>query len=94
MSIYNKRNSLEALGTSSQQDTLKRMKITSSSQVVDLEEEELIRKTCMEMVEATTKNEELVQKACHKTIAAQSFSVAENSYLAKHLGQCTNPRKI
>jgi len=34
------------------------MKITSSSQVVDLEEEELKGKTCMEMVEATTKNEE------------------------------------
>jgi FtsZ-binding cell division protein ZapB len=58
MSIYNKRSSSEALDTSSQQDTLKRMKITSSSQVVDLEEEEIKGKTCMEMVEATTKNEE------------------------------------
>jgi hypothetical protein len=34
------------------------MKITSSSQVVDLEEEDPKGKTCMEMVEATTKNEE------------------------------------
>jgi len=47
MSVYNKRSSSEALDTSSQQDTLKRMKITSSSQVVDLEEEELKGKTFM-----------------------------------------------
>jgi hypothetical protein len=58
MSIYNKRNSSEALGASSQQNILKRMKITSSYQVVDLEEEELKLKECMDMVEATAKNEE------------------------------------
>ena len=57
MSVYNKRNSPEALGASSQQNIPKKMKITSSSEVVDLEEEELKGKTCMEMVEATTKNE-------------------------------------
>jgi hypothetical protein len=34
------------------------MKITSSSQIVDLEEEEPKEKTCMEMVEGVTKNEE------------------------------------
>jgi hypothetical protein len=58
MSVYNKRSSSEALGASSQQDILKKMKITSSSQVVDLEEEEPKEKTCMEMVEGATKNEE------------------------------------
>jgi hypothetical protein len=40
LSVYNKRSSSEALGASSQQDILKKMKITSSSQIVDLEEEE------------------------------------------------------
>ena len=58
MSVYNKRSNSEALGASSQQDTLKKMKITSSSQIVDLEEEEPKEKTCMEMVEGVTKNEE------------------------------------
>jgi hypothetical protein len=36
-SIYNKRRSSEALGTSSHQDILKKMKITSSFQIVNLE---------------------------------------------------------
>jgi hypothetical protein len=58
MSVYNKRNSSEALGASSQQNILKKMQITSSSQVVEPEEEELKGKTCMDMVEATAKNEE------------------------------------
>jgi hypothetical protein len=39
MSVYNKRNSSEALGASIQQDTPKKMKIKPSSQVFDLEEE-------------------------------------------------------
>jgi len=34
------------------------MKITSSSQIVDLEEEEPKGKTCMDMEEITTNNEE------------------------------------
>jgi NifU-like protein involved in Fe-S cluster formation len=34
------------------------MKIKSSSHVIDLEDEEIKGKTCMEIVEATTKNEE------------------------------------
>jgi hypothetical protein len=58
MSVYNKRSSLEALGASSQQNILKKMKITPSSKVVDLEEEETKEKTSMEMVEGATKNEE------------------------------------
>jgi hypothetical protein len=59
MSVYNKRSSSDALGASSQQDILKKMKITPSSQVVDLEEEKLENKTSMEMVEGVTKNEEV-----------------------------------
>jgi N-acetylmuramoyl-L-alanine amidase CwlA len=39
LSVYNKRSSSEALGSSSQQEILKKMKITSSSQIVDMEEE-------------------------------------------------------
>jgi hypothetical protein len=58
MSVYNKRSSSELLGASSQQDILKKMKITPSSQVVDLEEEEPKKKMSMEMVESVTKNEE------------------------------------
>jgi hypothetical protein len=58
MSVYNKRSSSEALGASSQQHILKKMKITPSSQIVDLEEEEPKEKTSMEMVESATKNEE------------------------------------
>jgi len=40
MSVYNKRRSSEALGASSQKYILKKMNITSSSQIVDLEEED------------------------------------------------------
>jgi hypothetical protein len=58
VSVYNKRSSLEALGAISQQNILKKMKITPSSQVVDLEEEEPKEKMSMEMVESATKNEE------------------------------------
>jgi hypothetical protein len=58
MSVYNKRSSSEALSASSQQNILKKMKITPSSQVVDLEEEELEKKTSMEMVEGATKNKD------------------------------------
>jgi hypothetical protein len=59
MSVYNKRSNLEALGSSSQQDIPKKMKITPPSQVVDLEEEEPKEKMSMDMVEGETKNEEV-----------------------------------
>ena len=59
MSVYNKRSSSEALGASSQQNILKKMKITPSSQIVDLEEEEPKLKMSMDMVESVTKNEEV-----------------------------------
>ena len=55
LSVYNKRSISEALGASNQQDILKKIKITSSSQIVDLEEEEPKEKTCMEMVGVTKK---------------------------------------
>jgi hypothetical protein len=58
MSVYNKRSSSEALGSDSQQKVLKKMKITPSSQIVDLEEEEPKEKMSMEMVDRRTKNEE------------------------------------
>jgi hypothetical protein len=44
-SVYHKRSSSEALGASCQGNILKKMKITPSSQVVDLEEEEPKEKT-------------------------------------------------
>jgi hypothetical protein len=59
MSVYNKRIISEALGASSQQNILKKMKITPSSQIVDLEEEEPKQKMSMDMVESVTKNEEV-----------------------------------
>jgi hypothetical protein len=40
MFFYNKRSSSEAIGTSEQQTAPKKMKITQSPQIVDLEEEE------------------------------------------------------
>jgi hypothetical protein len=40
VSVYTKRISSEALGTSSQQTSPKKMKTTQSPQIVDLEEEE------------------------------------------------------
>jgi hypothetical protein len=40
MSIFNKRSSSEALGANNQQDTLKKMRFTSPSPIIDLEEEE------------------------------------------------------
>jgi len=59
MRVYNKRRSSEALGASSHQDILKKMNITSSSQIVDLEEEEPKEKTYIQMIECMTKNEEV-----------------------------------
>jgi hypothetical protein len=59
MSVYNKRRSSEALGADSRKDTPKKMKIAPPSQVVDLEEEDPKGKTCMEMIESATKNEEV-----------------------------------
>jgi hypothetical protein len=59
VSVYNKRSSSEALGASSQQDTLKKMRTKSPSMVIDLEEEEHKGKTCMEMAETTAQNEEI-----------------------------------
>jgi hypothetical protein len=59
MSIFNKRSSSEALGASSQQDTLKKMRVTSPSPIIDLEEEEQKERTGMEMVETAVQNEEI-----------------------------------
>jgi hypothetical protein len=58
MSVYRKRSSSEALGTSGQQNVLKKMKTTQSPQIVNLEEEEPNKQMNMEMVESRTKNEE------------------------------------
>jgi hypothetical protein len=58
MSIYNKRSSSKAMCASIQQNILKKMKVTPSSQIVDLEEEETKEKKSMEMVEGATNNEE------------------------------------
>jgi hypothetical protein len=53
-SVYNKRSNSKVVGASSQQETLKKMRATSPSPVIDLEEEEQKGKTCMEMAETTT----------------------------------------
>ena len=63
MSIYNKRSISEALGTSGQQNVLKKVKITQSPQIVNLEEEEPKEKMSMEMVESRTKNKEANTKS-------------------------------
>jgi hypothetical protein len=51
-SVYNKRISLEDLGTSDQHNAPKKMKITQSPQIVDLEEEEPKEQVDMDMVES------------------------------------------
>jgi hypothetical protein len=58
-SFYKKRSSSEALGASSQQNILKKMKITPSSQIVDLEKREPKEKIRMEMMKSVVKNEEV-----------------------------------
>jgi hypothetical protein len=58
VSVYNKRSISEALGASIKQNILKKMKVTLSVQIVDLEGEEPKEKMSMEMVESATKNEE------------------------------------
>jgi hypothetical protein len=50
VSVYSKRSSSEALGTSSQHIAPKKMKITQSPQIVDLEEEEPKEQVNMDMV--------------------------------------------
>jgi hypothetical protein len=59
MSIFNKRSSSEALGANNQQDTLKKMRFTSPSPIIDLEEEEHKENMCMEMVDTKIQNEEI-----------------------------------
>jgi hypothetical protein len=59
MSVYNKRSIPKALGTSGQQNFPKKMKITQSPQIVNLEEKEPNEQMSMEMVESGTKNEEV-----------------------------------
>jgi hypothetical protein len=57
MSFYNKRSNSEALGTVGQKNVLKKVKITQSPQIVNLEEEDPKEKMSMDMVESITKNE-------------------------------------
>jgi hypothetical protein len=59
VSVYNKRSSSEALGTSDQQNSPKKMKITQSPQIVDLEEEEPKEQVNMDMVESGTNTVEV-----------------------------------
>jgi hypothetical protein len=51
-SVYTKRSSSKALGTSEQQGITKKIKITQSPQIVYLEEEEPKEKVSMDMVES------------------------------------------
>ena len=53
--FYSKRISSEALGTSDQQTDNKKMNITQSPQIVDLEEEEPKEQVNMDMVESGTR---------------------------------------
>jgi hypothetical protein len=80
MSVYSKRRNSEALGTSGQQNVLKKMKITQSSQIVDLEEEEPKEKMSMEMVESATKNEEAGTESM-----PQSESISRDFSSKKHI---------
>jgi hypothetical protein len=59
MSVYNKRSSSEAMGTSDQQTSPKKMKITQSPQIVDLEEEEPREQVNLDMVESGTSTVEV-----------------------------------
>jgi hypothetical protein len=57
-SVYTKISSSEALGTSEHQSVPKKIKITQSPWIVDLEEEEPKGKVSMDMVESGTSKEE------------------------------------
>ena len=57
VTIYTKRSSLEALGTSSQHIAPKKIKIKQSPQIEDLEEEEPKEQVSMDMVESWTNKE-------------------------------------
>jgi hypothetical protein len=59
VSVYSKRRSSEALGTNSEQTAPKKMKITQSPQIVDLEDEETKEQVNMDMVESGTNNVEV-----------------------------------
>jgi hypothetical protein len=59
MSVYNKRSSSEAMGTSDQQTAPKKMKITQSPQIVNLEEEEPREQVNLDMVESGTSTVEV-----------------------------------
>jgi hypothetical protein len=59
VSVYNKRSSSEAMGTSDQQTAPKKMKITQSPQIVNLEEEEPREQVNLDMVESGTSTVEV-----------------------------------
>jgi hypothetical protein len=79
---------------SGQQNVPKKMKITQSPQIVNLEEEEPKEKMSMEMVESRTKNEEANTKSMPQGESSSRISAARNMSLIRHLGQSTNPKKI
>jgi hypothetical protein len=93
MSVYNKRSSSEALGTSSQQDIPKKMKITSPSQVVDLEEEEPKEKMSMEMVEGATKNEEAGTGSMPQSERNKRVFSSKKNIFSKTPGNFINPKR-
>jgi hypothetical protein len=63
MSVYNKRSSSKAMGTSDQHNSLKRMKISQSPQIVDLEEEEPKEQVNLDIVESGTSNVEVEKES-------------------------------
>jgi hypothetical protein len=80
VSVYTKRSSSEALGTSSQQTAPKKIKITQSPQIVDLEEEEPKEKVSMDMVESGTNKEEAGKRSM-----PQSESISRSFSNKKHI---------
>jgi hypothetical protein len=81
ISVYSKRTSSEALGISYQQISPKKMKITQSPQIVDLEEEEPREQVNLDIVESGTSTVLEVKKESKLQSEGSSRTFSKNKYI-------------
>ena len=80
VSVYNKRSISEAMGTNDQQIAPKKMKITQSPQIVDLEKEDPKEQVNMDMVESGTNTIE-VEKGSKLQSEGSPRSFSRNKHI-------------
>jgi hypothetical protein len=92
MSVYNKRSISEAMGTNNQQSAPKKMDISQSPQIVDLEEEEPREKVNLDMVESGTSTIE-VEKERKLQIEGNSRNFSSKKHIFDKKSKATYQSK-